>query len=67
MTAKITSLGFPGEVIVGENIYHNLDFSQKKCFLALYAERNSKWDSVMKYNNNLNYRIYKYVKGGSQI
>ena len=67
ITAEITSLGFPGEVIVGENIYHNLDISQKKYFLALYAERNSKWDSVMKYNNNLNYRIYKYVKGDSQI
>lgn len=67
ITAKITSLGFPGEVIVGENIYHNLDFSQKKYFLALYTEQNSKWDSVMKYNNNLNYRIYRYVKGDSQI
>jgi adenylate cyclase len=67
ITAKITSLSFPGEVIVGENIYHNLDDEEKKYFLALYAERNSKWDSVMKYNNNLSYRIYKYVKGDSQI
>ncbi len=67
ITAKITSLSFPGEVIVGENIYHNLDAEEKKYFLALYAERNSKWDSVMKYNNNLSYRIYKYVKGDSQI
>ncbi len=25
ITAKITSLSFPGEVIVGENIFHNLD------------------------------------------
>ncbi len=67
ITAKITSLSFPGEVIVGENIYHNLDIGQQKYFLALYAERNSKWGSVMKYNNNLNYRLYKYVKGNSQI
>lgn len=62
ITAKITSLSFPGEVIVGENIFHNLDESQKKYFISLYTERNSKWDIAMKYNNNLNYRIYKYIK-----
>jgi len=67
ITAKITSLSFPGEVIVGENVFHNLDISLKKYFIALCSERNSKWDTVMKYNNNLNYRIYKYVKGDSQI
>ena len=67
IAAKITSLSFPGEVIVGENIFHNLDVSQKKYFIALYAERNSKWDSAMKHNNNLNYRIYKYIKEESQI
>ncbi len=67
ITAKITSLSFPGEVIVGENIFHNLDESQKKYFVALYTERNSKWDIAMKYNNNLNYRIYKYIKEDSQI
>ena len=67
ITAKITSLSFPGEVIVGENIFQNLDMSQKKFFITLYAERNSKWDTAMKYNNNLNYRIYKYIKEDSQI
>lgn len=67
ITAKITSISYPGEVIVGENIYHNLDPEEKKYFLALYAERTSKWDSAMKYNNNLSYRIYKYVKEDSQI
>ena len=65
ITAKITSLSFPGEVIVGENIFHNLDEGQKKYFIALYTERNSKWDIAMKYNNNLNYRIYKYIKEDS--
>lgn len=30
ITAKITSLSFPGEVIVGENIFHNLDLNEKK-------------------------------------
>ena len=65
ITAKITSLSFPGEVIVGENIFHNLDEDQKKYFIALYTERNSKWDIAMKYNNNLNYRIYKYIKEDS--
>jgi class 3 adenylate cyclase len=29
ITAKITSLSFPGEVIVGENKYHNLDDEEK--------------------------------------
>ena len=67
ITAKITSLSFPGEVIVGENIFHNLDMDQKKYFIALYAERNSKWDNVMRYNNKLNYRIYKYIKVDSQV
>jgi adenylate cyclase len=67
IAAKITSLSSPGEVIVGENIHHNLDISQRKYFIALYDDRNSKWDTAMKYNNNLNYRIYKYVKEDSQI
>jgi class 3 adenylate cyclase len=62
IAAKITSLSFPGEVIVGQNIFHNLDLSQRKYFIALYEERNSKWDTTMKYNNKLNYRIYKYLK-----
>ncbi|MFI5407336.1 MAG: adenylate/guanylate cyclase domain-containing protein [Nitrososphaerales archaeon] len=65
IAAKITSLSFPGEVIVGENIFHNLDEDQKKYFIALYTERNSKWDIAMRYNNNLNYRIYKYIKEDS--
>ena len=67
IAAKITSLSFPGEVIVGQNIFHNLDLSQKKYFVALYEERNSKWDAAMKYNSKLNYRIYKYIKEDSQI
>lgn len=67
IAAKIASLSFPGEVIVGENVFHNVDINQKKYFIALYAERNSKWDIVMRYNNNLDYRIYKYIKEDSQI
>ena len=67
ITAKITSLSFPGEVIVGQNIFNNIELSQKKYFIALYEERNSKRDTAMKYNNNLNYRIYKYIKDDGQI
>jgi len=67
IAAKITSLSLPGEVIVGQNIFQNIESSQKKYFIAVYEERISKWDTAMKHNNNLRYRIYKYIKDDGQI
>ena len=61
IASKITSMAYPDEIIVGENIYNNLDQGEKEYFLALYDYHN-KWNSVMKYNNNLKYHIYKYIK-----
>ena len=61
IASKITSMAYPDEIIVGENIYNNLDQGKKENFLALYDHHN-KWNSVMKYNNNLKYHIYKYIK-----
>jgi class 3 adenylate cyclase len=61
IASKITSMAYPDEIIVGENIYNNLDLENREHFLALYDHHN-KWDSVMKYNNNLKYHIYKYIK-----
>ena len=61
IASKITSMAYPDEIIVGENVYNNLDVKKKEHFLALYDYHN-KWNSVMKYNNNLKYHIYKYIK-----
>ena len=61
IASKITSMAYPDEIIVGENIYNNLDPSKKEHFLALY-DYHDKWHLVMKYNNNLKYHIYKYIK-----
>ena len=61
IASKITSMAYPDEIIVGENIYNNLDQDNREHFLALY-DHQDKWDSVMKYNNNLKYHIYKYIK-----
>jgi len=61
IASKITSMAYPDEIIVGENIYNNLGQDKKEYFLALYDYHN-KWNSVMKYNNNLKYHIYKYIK-----
>ena len=61
IASKITSMAYPDEIIVGENIYNNLDLDKREHFLALY-DHHDKWDSVMKYNNNLKYHIYKYIK-----
>ena len=61
IAAKITSLAYPNEIVVGENIYNNTNTDSKKYFVTLY-DSNSKWESVMKYNSNLTYHIYKYIK-----
>ncbi|VFJ12783.1 adenylate/guanylate cyclase domain-containing protein [Candidatus Nitrosocosmicus franklandus] len=61
IASKITSMAFPNEIVVGENIYNNVDSDKKKYFLALY-DHYDKWSSVMKYNNNLKYHVYKYIK-----
>ena len=34
---------------------------QKKFFIDL-TSTGSKWDSVMKYNNDMKYRVFKYLK-----
>ncbi len=61
IAAKITSMAYPDEIIVGENIYNNINSDEKESFLALY-DHQDKWNSVMRYNNNLKYHIYKYIK-----
>lgn len=61
IAAKITSMAYPNEIVVGENVYNNVDKSSRKFFITLY-DNNSKWASTMKYNNNLSYHIYKYTK-----
>ena len=61
IASKITSMAYPNEIVVGENFYDNIDDNEKKYFLALY-DHQDKWNSVMKYNNNLKYHIYKYIK-----
>ena len=54
-------MAYPNEIIVGENIYNIIDPDKKEHFLALYDDQD-KWNSVMKYNSNLKYHVYKYVK-----
>ncbi len=62
IASKITSLASPNEIIVGENAYTLIDDMQKKFFVELNLKEVSKWDNVMKYNNDLKYRIYRYLK-----
>ncbi len=62
IASKITSLASTDEIIVGENAYINSGDENKKYFVDLTLEKGSKWDSIMRYNNNLKYRIFKYVK-----
>lgn len=62
IASKITSLASPNEIIVGENAYNQIGDDQKKFFIDLTSEKGSKWDSIMKYNNDLKYRIFKYSK-----
>lgn len=61
IAAKIASMAYPNEIVVGENVYNNVDSGSKKFFVTLY-DNNSKWASAMKYNNNLSYHIYKYTR-----
>ncbi len=62
IASKITSLASPGEIIIGENSYNHLDKDEKKFFADLTEEKEPKWSNVMKYNNNIKYRIFKYLK-----
>jgi len=62
IASKITSLAYPNEIIVGENAYNHLKDDQKEAFIDLTSEKESKWDSVMKYNNNMKYRVFKFQK-----
>jgi adenylate cyclase len=62
IASKITSLASPDEIIIGENTYNHLEEGEKKFFVDLTEEKESKWGNVMKYNNNIKYRIFKYLK-----
>ena len=62
IASKITSHASPNEIIVGENAYNLVDEIQKKFFVELNLKDISKWDNVMKYNNDFKYRIYQYLK-----
>lgn len=62
IAAKITSLAFPNEIVVGQNAYDNIEQGERKFFVALDGNQNSKWISAMKYNRNLKYDVYKYIK-----
>jgi len=62
IASKITALASPNEIIAGENAYNLISDNQKRFFIELTSEKESKWDSIMKYNNDLKYRIFKYSK-----
>lgn len=52
---------YPIEIIVRENFYNNIDSKRSEHFLAIY-DYQDKWNSITKYDNNLIYHIYEYVK-----
>lgn len=60
IASKITSLASAGDIVVGENAYIMAPKDEKNYLEPFYQEKNSKWNTVMKYNKNLNYKIYKY-------
>ena len=62
IASKITSLASQNEIIVGENAYNLVDADQKKYFIELTLNEVSKWDNIMKYNNDFKFRIYRYLK-----
>lgn len=62
IASKITSLASQNEIIVGENAYHHLEDDDKKLFLELTSEKESKWDNIMRYNDEMKYRVFKYLK-----
>jgi class 3 adenylate cyclase len=62
IASKITSLASPNEIIVGENAYDHMGNDNKEHFIDLTSEKESKWDSVMKYNDDMQYRVFKYEK-----
>jgi hypothetical protein len=36
--------------------------SMKNFFIDLTSEQGSKWDSIMRYNDGLKYRVFRYIK-----
>jgi class 3 adenylate cyclase len=62
IASKITSLASPNEIIAGENAFSLIGEDQKKFFVDLTFDQGSKWDNIMKYNDGLKYRVFKYVK-----
>ena len=62
IASKITSLASQNEIIVGENAYNHMENDDKKLFKELTSEKESKWDNIMRYNDDMNYRVFKYLK-----
>jgi class 3 adenylate cyclase len=62
IASKITSLASPNEIIVGENAYNYAEPMIKKNFTDLTLDKEIKWENIMKYNNKMKYRIFKYIK-----
>lgn len=62
IASKITSLASQNEIIVGENAYDHMEDDYRDFFIELTSEKESKWDSIMRYNNDMKYRVFKYLK-----
>ncbi len=62
IASKITSLASQNEIIVGENAYDHMEDDEKKFFVELTSEKESKWDNIMRYNDDMKYRVFKYLK-----
>lgn len=62
IASKITSLAAPNDILIGENAYENIPYKYKQVFTNLSLEKGSKWDSIMKYNNNIKYRVFRYIE-----
>jgi hypothetical protein len=39
-----------------------MEDDEKKYFVELTSEKESKWDNIMRYNDDMKYRVFKYLK-----
>ena len=39
-----------------------MEDDDKKIFMELTSEKESKWDNIMRYNDDMKYRVFKYLK-----
>jgi hypothetical protein len=39
-----------------------MEDDDKKSFMELTSEKESKWDNIMRYNDDMKYRVFKYLK-----